>query len=287
MIQFTIKDFNETYPDDNACLDEIFRSRFGEGKIVCPKCSKESNFYRIAGRKVYGCQFCGYQLSPTAGTIFHKSPTSLKNWFYVVYKFSTSSKNGVSAKEVERELGVTYKCAWRMCKQVRILFEESGDILSGIVEADETYVGGKAEGKRGRGARKKTAVFGMVERQGMVKAKVVKDTKKKTVEPLIRQNVQLESTVVTDEYRSYGGLSNGYNHETVKHSAKEYVRGNAHVNSLEGFWSQVKRSINGTYHCVSPSYLQSYLNEFSWRYNRRSSSVPLFQLLLQEAVKPV
>lgn len=287
MIKFTVKDFNEKYANDDVCLDEIFKARYGEDKIVCPNCNKESNFYRITTKKVYGCQFCGHQVSPTAGTIFHKSPTSLKNWFFAIYLFSVS-KNGVSAKELERQLGVTYKCAWRMAKQIRLLFSQSQDILSGVVEADETYIGGKGTGKRGRGAENKTPVIGVVERKGAVKAQVITDTKKSTVSPIIRSNVDIKAQIMTDEYLSYNGLTKaGYNHQTIKHGAKEFVRGDVHTNTIEGFWSQLKRSIRGTYHFVSPKYLQEYVNEFAYRYNVRLEDAHPFQLMFARVVMPV
>ena len=161
--------------------------------------------------------------------------------------------------ELQRQLGCTYKTAWRMAKQIRKLFEENKDALSGIVELDETYVGGKGgNNKRGRGSENKTPVFGMVERKGAIKARVTVDTKRKTVMPIIRQNVTIGTEIMTDEYLPYKSLiKEGYNHQTVTHGAREYVRGNVHTNTLEGFWSQMKRSINGTYHAVSPKYLQT------------------------------
>lgn len=189
--------------------------------------------------------------------------------------------------ELQRQLGCTYKTAWRMAKQIRKLFEENKDALSGIVELDETYVGGKGgNNKRGRGSENKTPVFGMVERKGAIKARVTVDTKRKTVMPIIRQNVTIGTEIMTDEYLPYKSLiKEGYNHQTVTHGAREYVRGNVHTNTLEGFWSQMKRSINGTYHAVSPKYLQTYVDEFSYRYNARLASEPLFSLLLAQVVR--
>lgn len=162
MIKFTINQFNEQYPDDNACLHTIFIERFGQWKI-CPACDNETKFHKVANRKCYACQYCGYQLHPLASTIYHKSSTSLKNWFYAMYLFSVS-KNGISAMELQRQIGCTYKTAWRMAKQIRVLFEQSGTTLSETTELDETYVGGKGKNnKRGRCSENKTPVFGMVE----------------------------------------------------------------------------------------------------------------------------
>ncbi len=183
-MKFTINSFNDKYPDDDICLDEIFKARYGSIK-KCPKCQKETKFNRIKMRKCYCCEFCGFQLHPVANTIFHKSDTSLRNWFYAIFLFSTS-KNGVSAKELERQLGVTYKCAWRMARQIRLLFEQNKEALKNIVEIDETYWGGvskglKAKEYKDRGTRykrsSKKAILGMVERGGDIKAKVIINAK--------------------------------------------------------------------------------------------------------------
>ena len=267
------------YPDDEACLDEIFDNRYGHLK-VCPSCKKKTNFYKVKNRKCYDCQYCGYQISPLADTIFHKSSTSLRNWFYSIYLFSVS-KNGVSAKELERQLGVTYKCAWRIARQIRMLFKQNKKKLSNTIEIDETYIGGRHKGKRGRGSENKTSVIGLVERKGDLKAQVTQNTNSSTIHTLIRENVNLDVDIITDEYRSYHIVKKmGYKHQTISHSNEQWGDGIIHVNTIEGFWSQLKRSINGTYHCVSPKYLQLYVDEFAYRYNHRSSSFPLFLNLL-------
>lgn len=287
--KFTIKSFNAQYSDDNACLHFIFQKRFGSLK-VCPSCKRKTKFNRIAKRKCWCCQFgdCGYQISPLAGTIFHKSETSLKSWFYAIFLFA-NSKNGVSGKELQRQLGVTYKTAWRMAKQIRTLFNESGGgKLSKIVEADETYIGGTRHGdKRGRSVERKTAVFGLVQRDGEVRAQIVPNTKAATILPIMRENVRRGSRLMTDEYTPYNKVrSMGYYHRRINHSAKQYAYGITHVNTIEGFWSQLKRSINGTYHAVSPKYLQSYVDEFSYRYNQRASASPIFSSMLELVARP-
>lgn len=285
MKSFTLKDFTKKYSDDDTCLHEIFLVRFGNLKI-CPSCKKETSFYKRTNKKAYACQWCGYLLSPLANTIFHKSSTNLKNWFYALYLFSVS-KNGVSAMELQRQLGCTYKTAWRIANHLRKLFVENKELLSNIVELDETYVGGKGgNNKRGRGSENKTPVFGMVERKGSIKAHVTVDTKRKTVMPIIREHILIGTQVMTDEYLPYRSLTKeGYAHKMVTHGIKEFVRGNVHTNTLEGFWSQLKRSINGTYHAVSPKYLQNYVNEFSYRYNHRYDFSSLFSSLLGQVVK--
>lgn len=147
-------------------------------------------------------------------------------------------------------------------------------------------MGGKAKGKRGRGADKKSPVIGLLERQGSIKAKVVQNTQAKTIEPFILENVEPDSTMMTDEYRSYSKVSKlGYKHKVINHGRKEYVVNEVHVNGLEGFWSQLKRSVNGTYHAVSPKYLQNYVDEFSYRYNQRASEQPVFYPLISKACK--
>lgn len=285
--KFTIKDFNRIYKTETDCLNQIFRDRFGNAS-TCPKCNKETKFFRIKTRKCYSCQFCGFQLHPLAGTIFHKSDTDLRLWFYAIYLFSIS-KNGVSAKELERNLGVTYKCAWRMAKQIRLLFSQdiSSNKLKGTVEIDEAYFGGEAKHKVKYD--NKTQVVGMVERKGRVIAKVVPNHKFQSVMPLIKQNVRGGSSIMTDESNIYDSLKSlGYrDHKYVKHSNKIYVLGNVHTNTIEGFWGQLKRSISGTYHQVSSKYLQLYVDEFAWRYSYRFSSSPLFSLLILKAAKPV
>jgi len=278
--KFTIKEFNNKYKTDEDCINEIFNNKFSESK-ECSSCNRSFKYHKVSNRKCYSCQFCGNQIHPLANTIFHKSETSLKLWFYAIFLFSCS-KNGVSGKELQRQLGVTYKTAWRMAKQIRQLFDEESEQLNGDVEADETYVGGKMKGgKRGRGSENKTPVIGAVQRQGEVIAKVVGDTKSSTIKPFIRENVSIEANLNTDEYRSYNNLNKlGYNHKKVNHGARQWADGDTHTNTIEGFWSQLKRSIRGTYHSVSPKYLQQYVNEFSWRYNHREYK-SLFGLMIK------
>lgn len=178
-MKYTIKDFRADFPNDKTCLDFIFNNRYPKG-LSCPKCDK-SAFHAVEGRRSYACA-CGFQVYPTEGTIFHKSPTPLTLWFHAIFLMS-QSKNGVAAKELQRHLGVTYKCAWRIAKQIRLLMSPDGGPLGGleIIEADETYVGGVRRGKRGRGAEGKTPVFGVVERKGHVKTQVVPNVRMVTL----------------------------------------------------------------------------------------------------------
>ena len=190
------------------------------------------------------------------------------------------SRNGVAAKELQRQLGVTYKCAWRIGHQIRALMSSGGGFLRGTVEVDETYIGGIKQGKRGRGAAGKTPVIGAVERQGEVRATVVVNVNADNAIRHIRKNVETTAEVVTDEFNVYNFTSKfGFKHAKINHGSGEYVRGKIHTNTIEGFWSQVKRSIDGTHHGVSRKYLQNYVDEFSFRYNRRFCETPMFSLL--------
>jgi transposase-like protein/ribosomal protein L24E len=289
MKTYTIKDFEKQFPNDDSCLEFLKNARWSKG-IVCPKCQKITTHYRITGRKVYSCEFCGSQVSPTAGTIFHKSDTPLRSWFHAIFLMA-STKTGISAKQLQRELGVTYKTAWRIFKEVRKLMAEDVNPLTGQVEVDETYIGGKHTGTRGRGAEGKTVVMGLTERKGNTIAKVVPDVKTMTLLPMIWNNVTKRSTIFTDELPSYNHVAKlGYAHEIVQHAAKQYVRGNAHVNTIESLWSTIKRGIDGVNHSVSPLYLQSYLDSYVYRYNHRKDEQPMFQSLLNRiaslAVQP-
>lgn len=282
MKPFTMKDFNTEFPNDDVCL-EWLRQRLYPELIECAVCEAPRRFHRVKTRKVYECDRCGYQLSPTAGSIFHKSPTPLRSWFYAMFLMS-STRTGISAKQLERELGVTYKTAWRMFTQIRKLMGEGGAMLFGEIEADETYIGGKRPGKRGRGAAGKTIVAGMVERGGKAVVQVVPNVQAKTLIPILQEHIPaVPGTVIyTDEMPSYNRLTSlGYAHDTVQHAAKEYVRGAVHTQTIDGLWSNVKRGIDGVNHSVTPKYLQGYLDSYTFRYNHRDDETPMFQTLLR------
>ena len=277
----TVQQFFKQFPDDNACLDFLMRKHYGE-TLDCPKCHKKGKFHRIKRHPAYKCAWCGYEIYPMIGTIFAGSHTPLQKWFYAIYLFTTT-RHGVPALELQRQLGVSYPTALRMAHKIRehMADTDGENPLDGEVEADETYVGGKRPGTRGRGADGKTIVFGMLERNGEVMTKVVPNVKKHTLLQHVYENVEQGSTVHTDELRSYNGLNRiGYRHETVNHGIGQYVDKGSHVNSIEGFWARLKLSIRGTHVHVSGKHLNKYLKEFEFRYNYRKQPELMFPTLL-------
>lgn len=278
-----IREFQARFLDEDSCLNHLMRSRFGE-RFTCFKCQKQATYYRVKGRRSFECEHCGYQVYPTAGTPFEKTRTSLRDWFYVMFLFC-STRNGVAAKEVQRQLGVTYKTAWRMCRLIRLYMGYvDGDAPIGgpgkIVEADETFIGGYDAAADGDD---KAIVLGMVERGGDVVTRHIQDRSARNIGPNVKKFVKAGSRIHTDEWTGYQVLTerHGYEVESVNHSAKEYVRGDVHTNTIESFWRQVKRGINGTYVWVSKKHLQTYLREFEYRHNLRHQPALMFELLLQ------
>ncbi len=275
-------------------MHKVFTLKY-KNTCTCEKCNKPCKYHRVQSQKVYSCQWCGHNISPTAGTIFHKSPTPLRDWFYAIYLFSVS-KNGVSAKELERQLGVTYKCAYRIGQRIKSLFDGDISVLQAIVEVDETYYRGKEKNKhaskrtpnnQGRSTKTKTPIIGAVQRGGDLVAKVVKNTEAKIVMDFVQTNIVKGSEVNTDEYKAYSKVrSRGYIHKVIDHSKKMYWFNGASTNTMEGFWSQLKRSIHGTYYSVSAKHLQKYVNEFVFRYNRRFATTHNFISLMEKVALP-
>lgn len=266
-------EFQKQFPDDEACLQRIMVERYGGTELDCPKCGNFKKFYRMTRDRGYVCQHCGHHLYPCVGTLMGNTHLPLHKWFYAMYLFSTS-RHGIAAMELSRQLDLPYKTAWRMAHEIRkYMAEVDGERpLKGIVEADETYIGGKhSGGKRGRGAPNKTVVFGMLERNGDIMTKIVPNVRKHVLEPIVKKNVKKGSIMHTDELRSYNGIDKaGYRHRTVNHGDGEYSRGDIHVNGIEGFWARLKLSIRGTHIHVSKKHLQKYVKEFEYRYNRRN-----------------
>lgn len=263
--QMTFTQFMAMFPDNDTCV-EYLRAKFFPDGSECPGCHKVTKFHRVRGRAAYACQYCRHQVYPTAGTIFHKSTTSLQLWFWAIFLMS-STRCGISAKQLEREIGVSYPTAHRMFKQIRSLLTQDGDLLSGKVEVDETFVGGKPRAGRrltmAQHSARKTVVFGAVERGGHLRAKIIPNTGARTIANATRQFVLPESVLFTDEYAGYVAVGREYQaHLRIRHKLGIYVDGDVTTNTVEGFFGLVKNGLRGVYHSVSTSYLQSYLDEY-------------------------
>jgi len=274
----TLQQAVKFFSDDLTCVEFVASRRWCDGKAVCPKCRETNNTF-MASRKVWQCKNkeCKKQFSVKVGTIFEDSPIGLDKWLIAMWLI-VNAKNGISSYEIHRAIGVTQKTAWFVLHRIRVAME-SGSLekLSGEVECDETYIGGKSinmhakkrkEAKMTTGYTTKSAVMGMVERRGRVKAKVIKHADTQTLLGLISDNVESGATVMTDDHGGYRKMTDEYIHEVINHTI-EYVRDNVHTNSIENFWSLLKRSIKGTYVSVSPEHLQKYVEEKTFRYNGR------------------
>jgi hypothetical protein len=282
----TVTEFLEMFPDDDACLAHLLRVRYGS-EPACPKCGQIGTFHKLAKLPAYTCN-CGHHIHPMVGTPFHRSRTPLQKWFFAMFLFTTT-RNGVAAKEIQRQLGVTYKCAWRIAKLIReYMGWVDGDVPlggpgGGVVEVDKAYLGGYDK----RDENDKVIVLGMVERGGDVIARVVPDRRETTVVPVVKQWVHPASRIATDEGKSFINLKDeGFAHARVNHAAKEYVRGPVHTNTIEGFWGVVKRTIAGTHIWVSPKHLPKYLGEIEFRWNLRKRPELMFPLLLASFQRP-
>jgi transposase-like protein len=290
MKRYTIKDFDRDFPNDAACLDWLKNYLYPDGITCendrCKRYGKVTKHYRDLRRRSYSCAYCGYHVHPAVGTIFHKSPTSLKSWFYAIFLMA-QTRCGISAKQLERELGVTYKTAWRMFRQIRSMLADPRPAppLGGAkpVEADEAYIGGVQPRKRGKpnpDDTNKVSVLGIAERNGRIRAFVTPVTADALLTHIAR-NVNRKSTIYTDDSNYYDWLKHlGFDHHSIAHYKKVYVDGDIHTNTIEGFWSLVKRGTSGVYHRVGRDYLQDYLNEFAFRYSHRFDYQPMFRTFL-------
>jgi predicted RNA-binding Zn-ribbon protein involved in translation (DUF1610 family) len=287
MAKYTFKDFKAEYPNDAACLAKLMEINYGGTEIVCPGCGCETAFHPMHTRKAYACQDCGHHIYPCANTIFHKSRTPLTYWFFAMY-LMTSTRHGVAGKELERQLGVTYKTAWRIAHELRKLMAgaDHGGKLSGHVEIDETLIGGRS--KMDRKMSNKTILFGMAERTtSKIRVGPIQNAWLTTIEPIVRNNVAKGTVVSTDEHGGYNDIHLlGMVHGRVKHSAGEYVLGIHHTNSIEGHWSHFKRAIRGTHVTISAKHLWKYAAEFSYRRNYRQSHTVMFGRLVAAFALP-
>jgi transposase len=295
--KYSLMEFMREFPDDEACLQWLWRTRCSEdGKTAfCPKCELDRPFHRVKDRPAWDCDYCGYHLHPTSGTIFHTSSTSLHLWFYAMFLVS-QTRGGISAKQVERELGVTYKTAWRMMNLIRkqLMDESDSEPLDGDVEVDETYYGGKPRAYQSRTVRrsrvattwKKETVLGLVERGGRIKVAHLPDAGGAKIKGQIYSHVLPSAMIFTDQWPLYLGLDKQYRgHRRINHAKRIYVDGDSHTQTVEGFFGLFKNGVRGVYHAVSAKWLQGYLNEYAWRYNRRSETESMFYGLLETAAR--
>lgn len=279
------------YPTQLDCIKHLEQVRWNN-EPVCPYCKSKKQTPLKKGQR-YHCNNCNTSYSVTVGTIFHKTHLDLQKWFLAV-SLVLNAKKGYSARQLGRDIEVTKDTAWRMFMQIRKALVEQHELMEGIIEADETYIGGKnknrhadkkTKGGQGRGGDDKTPVIGLLQRDGKVTAKKSKDVSMKTLTSFIKANVKAGETVSTDEWAGYNRVSQKFNHLVVAHGSGQYVNGLAHTNSLEGFWSLFKRGIVGQYHQISRKHLDKYVDEFCFRYNnRKAAGIDTFNLVINKAV---
>lgn len=278
-----------SFPDlakltEDGARKHLERLRWPDNKPICPHCGVVDKAYKLTpkpGSKspvrpgVWKCRACHKQFTVTVGTIFEGSRIPLNKWIMAL-ALMCASKKGISAHQLHRMLDITYKTAWFMCHRIRCAMDESPnlELLKGTVEADETYIGGKGHGTnlRGRSTKKKTAVFTLVERNGRARSMVTDRVNAVTLLARIKENVADGATLMTDDYTAYRNLGLHFEHKRVKHSKKEFVKAEAHVNTAEGYFALLKRGIHGTFHHIGKQHLDRYLKEFDFRWNQRHIS---------------
>lgn len=269
-------DLFEAFPDEQACLDHLRSIRWRDGEF-CPHCGG-ARVYHFSDKKTFKCGDCRQRFSIKVGTIFHDTKLPLRKWFMAIWLI-TNHKKGIASTTLARDLKITQKSAWHVLHRLRhaARTQSFNAPLDGPVEGDETYVGGKEKNKHAdkripgsQGGANKAVVLGILERGGELRAEVIQDTSAKTVQGVIRKNVKPGNVVITDEHRSYKGLGNDYLHVSVNHSAGQYVVEKLiHTNGIESVWALLKRQIVGIHHFVSPKHLTRYVDEATWRFNRR------------------
>jgi transposase-like protein len=271
----------EEFNSEQKCREYLEGLRWPKG-VECPRC-KSKEIARVKDREQFNCNACQYQFSATSSTIFHDSHLPLWKWFLATYMM-LEAKKGVSALQLKRTLDVSYKTAWYLCHRVRAaLKEDATHTLHGIVEADETYIGGKARGYGSGYKKNKLIVAGAVQREGIARLEVVPSNHRKVLHAFVRRNVAPDAKAFyTDERQAYrGALKKNIPHRTVNHSHDEWVNGKVHTNTVESIWSLLKRSIIGSYHKISVKHLDSYLDELEFRYNNRHNEWAFRDALLK------
>ena len=259
----------ERYNDDKKCREYLEELKWRDG-VKCPRCGSD-RISKILNRDQYDCDKCHYQFSVTAGSIFHDSHLPLWKWFLAVYLMA-ESKKGISANQIKRSLGISYKTAWYLCHRIREAMNEvNSDKLTGTVEIDETYVGGRYDKRRKRARWDKPAVIGLLQRDGRFEARYIPSTGARVLTGIIQDRVAKSATVMTDELPAYKKLDKTFKHKSVSHHKDEWVRGNVYTNGVENAWSLFKRSLVGSYHQISKKHLDSYVQEFEWRFNSRKN----------------
>jgi transposase-like protein len=276
-----LTDLFEKFNSEDRCREYLELLRWPSG-ICCVRCG-DLSVSKLASRHQYECNGCRYQFSATAGTVFHDSHLPLWKWFLATYLIC-EAKKGVSANQIKRTLGISYKTAWYLCHRIREAMKSDNSVkLTGTVEADETFVGGAYDKRRKRGRNEKPCVVGVIQRGGPVRAQKVQSRGARAVSAFVTQSVEPGSKLMTDDYAGYEKVGKQYEHETVQHSKMEYVVGSTHTNSIENFWSLFKRGLVGSFHKVSEKHLDRYLDEFTYRFNERHNE-QLFQLTLRNMV---
>jgi transposase-like protein len=289
-------DVTRQFATEDSCLDYLESMRWPNGEIGCVHCGEIGRISKITREakgknkrtRLYQCLACGKQFSATSGTIFNDTHLPLTKWFMAIAMIC-EAKKGMSAKQLERHLGVNYRTAWHLCHRIREAMQDGGDFLTGVVEADETYLTPKKprKGKPYVKKEKRDIVLGMIERGGRLRLIPIADAKREIIEPVLEAHISPDATLQTDGHATYGIITEQKwvgKHRVIDHN-KSYAWGDVHTNTIENAFSLLKRGIYGTFHKVSIKHLGRYCNEFSYRFNRRESQLEMFGMTVKNLVR--